>query len=359
MGSISCFTSVIKWLLLVIFLFNTGVVGGLHDLLTTTSSTSEESAAHEVLRGFTAEKLRNAERKTQAKQVYSEEDYFVDLADIFRKMMELELKPGIPNGINFLRGYYHHGAVLGKHDEIAKVIYQHKDIELYFQSSESLVKRGDLQQVPNWLWNMYVKNFCIALLFLLLESRAYRLGMRNPFSFILLLVFYPVSIGFIFYKWFRLQGRSYIAETEYRRTKEKLFTLLSRDEVAHITKFAKSNASLASFKNGLVFRHSFALALLATVVITVLPNQAHAEKECVLLSDGGITQVELHLARMDIEDDDTDTAVPKWCIYNAWEFVGIKLVVGLVFLTKPFHIQEPCFEIDHVPLFSRYECLLV
>lgn len=360
-GAIKCF-------LLVVFLYNVGVFGGLSDLLTQVNNINnkETSEAHEVLRVFMAEKIRNAERIIHTKKdFYSESRYHSDLADVFRKMEELELKPGLPNEINYLeRLCYGKTSLSGKHGNVAKVIHRHEDIYEYFQSAESLVKKNELKNILPWLWKMYLKNFWLAFVFLLLECGASRRGFRNPCTFVLLLAVYPATIGFIFYRWFRLLGRSYIAEAELRRSKEKLFSLLSEDEIVQIRKFAEGSTSLRSWREGFAVRHAFVPALAVTIIISVIPQSLHAEIVSGDIADGSAVQIMQHLPRMDIESDDSiddldfSDRMASDFLQCICAFSFVKMVCGTVtFFITSLSPPEVLRKIDHVPLVSDvYQC---
>lgn len=348
---------IVKLLLLAAFLFNIGVFGGIHDFFTQDTD-KEKSEAEEILFEFVAMKLREAERKIKTKEFYSEKEYQADVVDIFRKMMELKIEPGIPSGLTLLRSFrYNDQAVNGKHSEFAKIIYQHEDIQQFFQSSDPLVGKEDLMHVPSWLWTMYLKNLFLALVFFLLECRASKIGLRNPFSFVLLLVFYPVVIGYIFYKYLRMECRSYLAEIEFRRTKEKLFSFLSEDEIAQIKKFAQSSTSLSSWRKGLVFQHSFLVAFAATLIILVIPKPSQAAKPCDF-SEKIVVQVTQHLPRMEIENDKDNKDFPdpgvKDLICKICDFFVVLSVSSFENPPRQFCFQEAFFKIGHVPRPSEY-----
>ncbi len=360
MRNISYISSITKCFLLMIFLYNIGLLGSLYDLFADVQN--EKFRESHELSLFMAEKVRAAEWKIDAKQFYSEEEYHADLADIFRKMQSLHLEPGEPNVVHYLGRlcygrFNNYVAINGGRADIAKVIDKNEDIYQYFQTSKSLVEKEDITHLPQWLWNMYVKNFLVALAYLLLECCINKNGLRNPFSFVVLLVLYPVTIGFIFYKWCRLLGRSYIAETELRRSKEKLFSLLSDDEIAQIKKFAESKKSLKSWRKGLLPKHSFILALVVTIFISVVPRGIHAEVMHMESQEISVFKSMQHLPRMDIEHSYNciDLQSHPWVCEAIPESIFDLSVVclainGTLFYVLLLSAQEVLRKIEHVPL---------
>jgi hypothetical protein len=126
----------------------------------------------------------------------------------------------------------------------------------------------------SWTFRKYLKFF--PLIFLLYafwfftDGKVSKFMRRNPFSFVLAVVLYPVVIFMLFRDLFVTKARSFLAETDYRRTKDEFFSVLSKDELGRIKDFARSSRKLFEWRKelqeeGRIFKHSFVLVLIFTI----------------------------------------------------------------------------------------------
>lgn len=250
-----------------------------------------------TLNSFCNEKITYAEAKMKQGKYYDSFDYFRDLRDIKNKCNELV---GMEDyyiadySIQTLNMYHMEAVRMGKigPDDIPKARAK------YF--SEEVLKEEDARKnskpinwllILNWLLLFYLKSMPVAfILFLtwLYQGSEYkRLQVRSPVSFIISLILYPFVIGASIRRWWIDQGRSFGAEVEIRRTREKFFTMLSTDEIKLVKDFARSKLSIKEFRGdleekGYKIRYSLLPIILITILFQFVPRaDALAEDACV------------------------------------------------------------------------------
>ncbi len=122
----------------------------------------------------------------------------------------------------------------------------------------------------------YLKNLLLALVLLLIwkyEGRERKgLNLRSPLSFVLSLIMYPITIGYVW----RMKWNGILNEAEIRSRREKLFSVISSDELAIIEKL-RSKLSLRDSRQeldlaGAMRRYSLITVLLAMCIMTFLPK---------------------------------------------------------------------------------------
>jgi hypothetical protein len=150
-------------------------------------------------------------------------------------------------------------------------------------------------------------------------------------------------------------------EAEYRRTKEKLLTVLSEDEMQAIKQAIRQGLSRQEFKailksKNIVVRHSLAWSLLATVVVTVLPMQLLSTQEC-NCADKEVTRlcvqsesVTVLIMANDSQDyhPDNSIALPQAIVYLVI-FMETVFVQAERFLFREFILWQ---RIKHIPLLN-------
>jgi hypothetical protein len=174
------------------------------------------------------------------------------------------------------------------------------------------VKKSCLS-LARWIALLYCKNLLLAFIWLLLwwykEYQTFKV--RNPLSFTISALFYPYVIGKIIYQWFKLGLFSFYTEVELRRTKDKFFTLLSRDEINEIRRFAKSGFGRKLFIHRLrlgrkEFQRSFGSAVVATLLLSFvsvivanvqtqpLPKESHCQNSSLVVVHESPPQLIIH-----------------------------------------------------------------
>lgn len=245
-------------------------------------------------------------------------------------------------------------------------------------------KRKPLKLSPYWFWKwslkVYLKTFPLAFLLYLVwingnrrewrdcqreeKTRRQRILLRNPISFVLMLIFYPVIISYFIIRDFRDAGRIIIAEAELRRTKERLFCLLSNDEIAAIQKFLENNLPFSwwrkyLFGQGLFYKHSLMAALLATVIIMFVglfipksspANERYSPKKNIFVNCS--VQV---ISNNIIKDNINKNKIPdhqdfKDFIHELFDFYQTLRVCLFKRFEIVFRIKGFFSRIDHVPI---------
>lgn len=129
----------------------------------------------------------------------------------------------------------------------------------------------------SWLGHFYLKNFFLALSLLWLwwyQEKA-SLRIRNPISFLICLVLYPLTISRVWYKLSRDNFRALALKIEFRRRQTDLFALISEDELTDIKRFARSHLKLSEYGQhldqlGLNRRQALLPALAVTLLFLVI-----------------------------------------------------------------------------------------
>jgi len=133
-----------------------------------------------------------------------------------------------------------------------------------------------IKSILTWIWEFYAKNLPIAFALLYLwwieERKKWRIN--NPLSFIICLLIYPYTLIRVWVKKLDYETRRWAMEISFRRTDKTIFTMISEDELAVISRFAKES-NLKGYKKylhnrGLVVRHSFLPAALITMVLLIM-----------------------------------------------------------------------------------------
>lgn len=202
---------------------------------------------------------------------YNVEDYFNDLYDFQQKYGK--------NATNFGIGQLQSISLrnsTAEEIEVARDKYKERidpgrEARKEFQENTSQLGWGG---VAAWLFSTYL--YFLPWIFGLFLIWAYEMSKKkfflsNPLSFLLGTAFYPLTLGYMFFR--RIRG-----EVEIRRSKEKIFSLLSEDELRAVGEFVKTRISLSDLKKSafgrrkIQYRHAFATALCVTVVMLFIPQ---------------------------------------------------------------------------------------
>lgn len=140
-----------------------------------------------------------------------------------------------------------------------------------------------MRSISAWWLNWYLHSLWLALILFLVwkfeENEYTKIRFRSPVSFSIALVLYPIVIGYNIRKWWKNTR----GEIEIRRSKDKIFSLLSNDEIALAKDFAKSELSLKQFKNnlrlkGYVPKYSVVAVLFAMVIMVFIPRSVLSQQ---------------------------------------------------------------------------------
>lgn len=374
----------IKFMLLLIFLFNivgwTGIMAiynsfpPLHEKRE--FSPDEEFRRQASLRLYARSLVEAAVERKACGKIYSPYDYFNDLKLIRLKKQELRVEINETFETNPLFNLVYESLKRGYTDkDIEKAREAYKDfIDPARESREEV--RVHLKAmgwgILNWFWLLYLKTLPLVFVLFLLwvkEEQGYykKFLLPKPLGFSLLLIFYPAVIGYYIFRALRDDGRRMYVETELRRTKN-LFSHISEEEQEKIEAFTKGYLSLSEWRRqlcelGLKPRHSFAAALLVTLVFVfvIRPAEAGAKQAKDFAGNFALEEIakSQNLARMSI--DDANKIQPEK-YSQPWDIPGADLAVDSyaceTYLSQCYFAQKTIFapitkffrKIFHVPI---------
>lgn len=99
-----------------------------------------------------------------------------------------------------------------------------------------------------------------------------------------LFFFYPITLALVIKEALTEEGRYYYAEAELRRTKDKMFAMLSADEVADLRRFAKSRGLTLNDwgkyleNQGLTPQRILVPAIAVTVLFMFIPRVSFSQE---------------------------------------------------------------------------------
>lgn len=137
--------------------------------------------------------------------------------------------------------------------------------------------------VLTWLAGFYVKNLPLAfiLLWIWWYQDKNKLGINNPLSFLICLTFYPIVIIRTWYQIWHEGVRTFAFRVERQRREIDIFSLLSANELAEVSRFAHSRISLTDYRQeldqrGLSRRHSLLPIMVVVTIALLIPSLASA-----------------------------------------------------------------------------------
>lgn len=236
--------------------------------------TREEVATSTImLSHYTDSVFKLRDEQTKSGDRYRYDEYLADLARFYNKEFSLGFnRATISSSLNFSRvmGLTEKG-VTESDKKIAYDIYYAICGEHLPLTEDSRISN---EETVRWWRNAYLQNLLYAgllyLFWLLIDAKASKYIRRNPLSSLFALTIYPIVLCFLIYEKFREKARRIDAEIDYRRTKDKFFSILSRDEIGRIQTFVHSGKKLWEWNEelkseGRVFKHSFFTVFLFTI----------------------------------------------------------------------------------------------
>jgi hypothetical protein len=369
------FVVTIKVLLPILFLYNIGFFNFDFSKFFKELGKSEpfNIEGQKKLAHFINERVKIAEKKGDK---YSPYDYFNDLYEI--ETLENSLK-GVMS--------YHvlaNRLMILQHENIRKGLSSDYDIvaartKYKEKRDPGSVSRENLKiemarktfwpDLSSWLFNFYLKNLILAFFLLLVwwyqEKRNFKVN--NPISFFILWIFYPVTIGLVIYEATREKSRYYLAEAELRRMKSKMFSILSKDELEDLRRFAKSRGlTLADWRNylgnqGFKPQGILISSLVVTILFMAIPkfsfSQNKLEKtETNIFTTMLTTQANAPPGNIGItyEDKNNNAPISFAGVLDFFSYSFNPKNLNPILLktwTKKFHPQEVILKIEHVPCF--------
>ena len=326
------------------------------------------------LANFVNERVRAAEKRGDK---YSPYDYFNDLYEI--ETMEKSMK-----GVMSYRVLANHLMIL-ETENMRKGLFSDYDITAARTKYKEKIDPGSIARAmlkqdmqkktfwPNlyaWLCHFYLINLPLAFFMFLVWWYQEKKGLKfsNPFSFIIALIFYPIIIGLVVYEALSEKSRYYLAEAELRRTKSKMFSILSQNELADIRRFATSRGlTLNDWRNylgnqGFKPQGILISSLVVTILFMAIPkfsfSQSKSEKaETNIFTTILSEQVNSPPENANFVHDENNSqlsvfgsAIIDHFLYE-FNFKDLKPII-LKEWTQKFHLQEVILKIEHVPCFS-------
>jgi len=313
-------TVTLKWILAVFFLFNTGLFSWLSQREPTVQPPRKEDHGRADFK-YLQEKVRRAQALGRD---YTFELYFSDLTEIklkskandFDRNVILLVQSSTSTLCEFNRRNYEEIWFHCSDEERAPlqarlVAAQEKCQETVDPGSlqrraESMAKfrapsfwSNFLLSILFWLWKVYLKNFLFAftLLWIWWYQEKDSIKIKNPLSFLICLILYPFVIIRVWYKSLNMYGREWALEIDFRRRQTDIFSLISKNEIADIKRFARSNLKIKDYRDyldsrGLVYRHSLVPAAALTLLLLAVPRIQGAE---IQRSNNGLVKYQLEI----------------------------------------------------------------
>lgn len=334
---------------------------------------------------FIKSKLAAANKKISEGHEYRPRDYFHDLKDIHSKEKELGWSGGDFDELGEIIKSKLRSSKADKQYE-KEIEEAREDYKRFIDPAEKdrekihayLVQLGWVG-IMSWFLLFYLKLMPFALLLLtswIHQRQEEEEGFLwpKPSRFLLILLFYPLIISYVCFKYLEKKEQHYLAEAEFRRTKQNLFGSLSEEEIRRLKEFRDNNLTLSAWREhlsslGLKPKHSLAAAMAVTLLIALVPVLAQAEtkdKAKEILPKVALEQiVQNYSARMNIDGDNSCFHLQKdgsgqdyqaqGCIFELINFEPQIIVVFLLLQKTILRLKEVCRQIFHVPLFG-YLC---
>jgi hypothetical protein len=220
--------------------------------------------------------------------------------------------------------------------------------------------------VLRWLARCHLINLPLG--FLLLLTWFYQdkktLLIRNPFSFVLVALAYPVIIGIAWYKSMRSMALDLYGGALARQFKTQAFKLLTTDELTIIEQFVSGQINRVHLEiklsRGQAVRRSLTLALLITLLLTLAPQQLVAAKDISNQIKAKFQTEVSNKAAPEIKSSQHDTVNIFWCLESVDKFCLIDLVViGRVLDLVIGKINKTSKKIDYVPWVECFSYFLI
>jgi len=305
--------------------------------------------------------------KAKMKEKYSINDYFQDLGDIM--IME--------DSLHIAQGFLAEGTTIA---ELQQQVFQKDSLKGDVQSARNLFKERIssiqqdvflkenqmsfqelVQKIGRWMALFYCKNLLFVLALFLLwmwDNEKNKFTLKNPVGLCVTTIIHPIVLSIIFVQWIRFVERSFSAEVELRRTKDKFFTMLSHDEIFAIRNFVKSNKQIQEWreeliKNGNTVKKSYTVAYIATIacflMCCVIAPASTQNKDCgreIVITQ---TQQIFSGGSGGIEYENIQT--PPDALIDMFEVQFFNTLMIISFVEEKKRTPKVYKRIDHIPLY--------
>ena len=149
--------------------------------------------------------------------------------------------------------------------------------------------------ILTWLFGFYWKNMPLAfmLLWIWWYQDKNRVSINNPLSFLICLFLYPIVIGRAWHKILKEGKRSLAMQIEFKRRQSDIFSLISKDELKIIHRFAQSHTGVRDYQHELndrrLTRHHALIPFLLVTIVLMVSN------ETLLATSSGTTSTSVEI----------------------------------------------------------------
>lgn len=250
-------------------------------------SREEQAVLDAQMFGLYNKKVELAKEKVSKGGIYTPTDYFTDMRDInlFRREKGVLQRPFYAELQDLMQKGFNQNESLIKTMDAAREIAVPGSV--YYDNRKAAFKTN-WAPIRNWWLNLYLTILPWAFILFLIwgyeGSDLKKIRVKNPLNFLLSLALYPLVIFIAVRAWWINIGRHVAASVEVRRTKEKMFSLFSQDEIALVKQFAKSRISLKEFRvlHGKSLQHGFTIALVFTIFLYCVPRVSYSQEILVI-----------------------------------------------------------------------------
>jgi hypothetical protein len=122
--------------------------------------------------------------------------------------------------------------------------------------------------------------FCLFLIWLFEKTNKTKEMFKNPLSFSISVIFYPIIFSYLIISRIGDAQREIEIQIDIKRRKEKIFSLLSKDEMDFVSTFAKSKIPLQqlrkiiSEKSHVSYKHAYGTILCSVIIMLFVPKFA-------------------------------------------------------------------------------------
>ncbi|HTH93006.1 MAG TPA: hypothetical protein VL576_00810 [Candidatus Paceibacterota bacterium] len=270
------------------FLFSTGVISGIIFLNTDKSknniydhayipkekiSKEDDNEQWMKVNAYYDQLVDKASAKVAHGGLYSPYDYFGDMKRVITFREQRGYTMGISN-FETLLGLMNKSIKTGgySYDDVVKARANLFPEYREHKKEESI----DWKLVRKWFLHLYLKMLpAVVILFLLWlyeDSDLRKLRMRSPIGFMLAVAFHPLILLISTIQWWRTVEM----ESAVRIRKKDFLSILSKDELAQLSRFAKGMITKAELHSMLkleqkIIHHSFLVAVCITIILRCIP----------------------------------------------------------------------------------------
>jgi hypothetical protein len=354
--------TLIKAILFALLVQNIGGWNFFQEAIKSSAKNTPTPEQLQKIENFTTEKIKLAEKKISQNLIYSPVDYFQDLLEIDKYSKSLGLNGQWFNqNVNNLQRFVQEQEAANKFSnrQISQAVEKYRGKLEDIRTDNHKIDFQELLNLFPMLWRFYLRNIFLgaALLLVWFYQGKKSLIIKNPLSFLLAVIIYPVVIGISWFQGFRDFGRGLYGEAVVRKFKYRVFDMLSENEIEVIRQFVTGKITRhhlqIRFSGKRLPQRSLAVALLVTIVLVIAPknfgqngNHYHPDKAQVEISSRSGPEI-----RSDVGQDNPDGSSGIVEMFFLEKEIRILLFIPSEILKRIIRVIR---KIDHIPLNSYY-----